>query len=310
MSIKIGLLGTGNMGSNHLRILSLLKEVDLTFIYDLDYAKTSRLAKLYNTRATDDLDQALSEVEAVVIATPTFTHYDYINHISQSIKHIFVEKPLTDTPEKTAQIVDLVRQKELNLQVGFIERFNPAVVALKKAIANSKAINIDLTRTNKLSNRISDVDVVTDLMIHDIDLAVSFNGSVKEVHAYGMKEDGMIAFARATFKHANGAYSNITASRITEKRIRHIAVTCDDLFIDCNLLSKEVHINKQTIQQDYKDVFISSKQETINVKPEEALLSEIIAFLGLIRGESSSKIATAKHDLTAMTLAEKIKSQI
>ena len=308
--VNVGLVGIGNMGGNHLRVLSLLKEVNLCFIHDLDFAKATRLSKIYNTTAKDHLDNCLGEVDALVIATPTFTHANLIKQVSSKIKTIFVEKPLTNCLESTQEIVALADERSLNIQVGYIERFNPAVIALKKAIANSTAINIDFTRTNKVSSRIEDVDVVTDLMIHDIDLALSFNGPVDKVSAYGFIEHGMIAFARATFQHQNGAFSNITASRITEKRIRHVAVTCDDLYIDCNLLSKEVHINKQTIEQYYKDVYISAKQETINVKPEEALLSELLAFVALHRGQTSNHIATVKHDLMVMKLAKQIQDKI
>ncbi|MEN8218405.1 MAG: Gfo/Idh/MocA family oxidoreductase [Pseudomonadota bacterium] len=310
--LKVGIIGLGSMGKNHLRVLSMLKNIDLKFIYDIDSDQIKSLGDNYEVHASKSLENDLQEIDAAIITTPTSTHYDYIKLVSRYVDNIFVEKPLTESLSTTQKVLELAKEKSLKIQVGFIERFNPAIVALKKVINNTEqVINFDITRTNKLSSRIKDVDVVTDMMIHDIDLALHFNGKVESVEAYGVMEDNMIAFARATLKHENGSYSNLTASRITEKRIRQIFVTCKDMFIDCNLLSKEVFINKQTLVQSYKEVSITSKQETINVKPGEALLSELLSFTQYIQGEDNdSSIPTAEAGLMAMEIAQNIQEQI
>ena len=169
--------------------------------------------------------------DGVIIVTPTFTHFDYIQKVSDHIKNIFVEKPLTDTLDTTQIIVDAARNKNLCIQVGFIERYNPAIAALRELLKNSPRIfSVDFVRTNKMSNRITDVDVVMDLMIHDIDLSLLFNGEAREVQAHGVVINGMIEYARAIITHKNGAFSTITASRITEKRIRQITATCEDMY--------------------------------------------------------------------------------
>lgn len=305
--LKVGLIGLGKMGQNHLRVLSMLKNVDLTFIYDFDSARASELAAQYDCRASSDLDNDLAQVDAVVLVTPTSTHYDYIKRISKHVSSIFVEKPLTETLETSEEIIRLAEEKKLRIQVGFIERFNPAVMALHKVMDSAeKIINIDFSRTNKVSSRITDVDVVTDLMIHDIDLALYLNGPARDVSAYGVIEEGMIAFARATITHQNGSFSNITASRITEKRIRKISVTCDDKYIHCNLLRKEVLINKQTIEQYYDKVSISSKEETIDVRQEEALLSELMAFVRYAKDGNSTVIPTEQDGCNAMKVAQQV----
>ncbi|MBU5613371.1 Gfo/Idh/MocA family oxidoreductase [Geomonas azotofigens] len=309
--IKVGLIGLGNMGRNHLRVLSMLKDVDLRFICDSDEARAAELSRQYGVRATANLEADLPGVDALVIVTPTSTHYDYIKLASRYVKEIFVEKPLTDTLESSAEILALAREHGVRIQVGFIERFNPAVMAVKKVLSNSsQVINIDFTRTNKVSSRITDVDVVTDLMIHDIDLALYLNGAARQVSAYGVLEGGMIAFARATLTHANGAYSNITASRITEKRLRHISVTCSDMYVDCNLLRKEVMINKQSIEQYYEKVSISSKEETIDVRPEEALLSELMAFVQSVGNPGAEGIPSALDGYQAMEIARQVQQQV
>lgn len=310
-ALKVGLIGLGKMGQNHLRILSMLKNVDLGFIYDMDAARASELSVQYGCRASVDLDVDLALVDAVVLVTPTSTHNEYIKRVSNHVRAIFVEKPLTDKLETSEEIITLAKDKELRIQVGFIERFNPAVMALKKVLSGTERIvNIDFSRTNKVSNRITDVDVVTDLMIHDIDLALYLNGPARQVSAYGVLEDGMIAFARATITHDNGSFSNITASRITEKRIRKISVTCGDKYVHCNLLRKEVLINKQTLEQYYEKVSISSKEETIDVRPEEALLSELMAFVRYASDGNADGIPTDIDGYDAMKVAQEVQQII
>lgn len=308
--VRIGLLGTGMMGQNHLRNLAMMKQVEIAFIYDSNNDTCAKLSTQYAVKVSDNLDKDLQEVDGVIIVTPTFTHADYIKQVSKYVKNIFVEKPLADTLESSKEIVQLAKDLQLNIQVGFIERYNPAVVALKKVVKNSNhIINIDFSRTNKVSNRITDVDVVIDLMIHDIDLALSLNGKPRKVEAHGYRKGEMIEYARAIITHENGTFSNVVASRITEKRIRHISATCDDMYIDCNLLSKEVLVNKQTIEQYLENVSISSKSETVDVSPQEGLLLELMDFVKLCQGESL-QIPNQNDGLLAMEVATEIQNQI
>ncbi len=279
--LRIGLIGLGKMGTNHLRILSILKNIELAFIYDTDESKTKRLSMRYSVKASKDVEKDLDGVDAVVIATPTSTHYDYVVTCSKYVKNIFVEKPLSDTMEDILEIERLALEKGLNIQVGFIERFNPAIIELEKVMDynSSNIINTDFIRTSKISERITDVDVVLDLMVHDIDLALFLNGDYDKIISYGVEKNSMIVFARATIHHTNGRFSNILASRITEKRIRQINVTAENMYIDCNLLRKEILINKQSVKSSYKNVTLISTEETINVRPQEALLNELLAFI-------------------------------
>lgn len=308
--VRIGLLGVGKMGQNHLRNLAMLKQVEIAFIYDFDKNICEQMSKLYHIPVSTNLDDDLQKVDGVVIVTPTFTHADYINKVATYVKNIFVEKPLTDTLESSKEIVQLAKKLNLNIQVGFIERYNSAVVALEKVIKNSNhIINIDFSRTNKVSSRITDVDVIIDLMIHDIDLALSINGKPKKVEAHGYVKDGMAEYARAIITHENGSFSNIVASRITEKRIRHISATCDDMYVDCNLLSKEVFVNKQSIEQYLDNVSISSKSETVDVRPQEGLLLELMDFVKLCQGERLN-VPNEEDGLLAMEVASEIQRQI
>jgi len=290
--------------------LSMMKDIDLVFVYDTDFKKSKALAKQYSITASENLESSLKQVDAVIIATPTTTHFEYIKLVSHYVKNIFVEKPLTENVKTSRQVHKLIQSKGLNVQVGFIERFNPAVIALKSVLQNKNVININFKRTNKMSSRIVDVDVIVDLMIHDLDLACYLNGPVNKVSAYGVEKENLIVFANVTLCHDSGAFSNITASRITEKRMRHISVTCEDLYIDCNLLSKEVFINKQTVEKYNKDMDIISLQETIDVRPQEALLSELIAFTRLIESGNKENIPTESVALNAIELIDQIYNKI
>ncbi|MBK8374334.1 MAG: Gfo/Idh/MocA family oxidoreductase [Sphingomonadales bacterium] len=279
--VKIGIIGLGRMGQNHLRVLSLLAAADLRFIYDLDAENVARLSASSGVPAASDLEAALAEVDAVVIASPTTTHADYIALAAKHLKNIFVEKPITEKLDSSVAIAKMAKEHGLNLQVGLIERFNPAVEQMKRLLDRSEqVVSVDFVRTNKISARITDVDVVTDLMIHDIDLALYLNGPVTAVSAHGVAEGPMIDYAAALLTHENGRFSRIQASRITDKKMRSIQATCKDMFVDCELLRKEITLSRQSeVEQRPGEPYrISAVEEKIEVVPREALQLELQAF--------------------------------
>ncbi|AAP77223.1 Gfo/Idh/MocA family oxidoreductase [Helicobacter hepaticus] len=313
--IKIALFGIGKMGQNHLRILSMLKDVEIAFLYDTNQELCQVMSERFGVKILKDIDEDLKSCDGAIIVTPTFTHFDYINKVSDYVKNIFVEKPLTNTLESTQIILTLAKEKSLNIQVGFIERYNPAVLTLKNILTPNthKIINIDFIRTNKMSSRITDCDVVIDLMIHDIDLALNFNGDVRDIYAHGVVINDMIEYARACIIHTNGSFSNIVASRITEKRRRQISITTNNEYIDCNLLRKEVFVDKQSVEQRLDNVSISANTETIEVRGQESLLSELIDFVSLCKNVPSSLSANRPNQndgMKAMRIAHQIQDII
>lgn len=312
-ALKIGIIGLGRMGKNHLRILLMLKEVELVFISDLNTETANSLAAAHGVPAVSDPFAALDTVDAVVICTPTETHADYIRRIGSSVRNIFVEKPLAATVEEARTVKDFVDANDLNLQVGFIERYNPAVQGLKNVLEKSeRVISVDFTRTNKLSARITDVDVVIDLMIHDIDLALYLNGPARSVAAHGFANDDVIEFASTLITHDNGRFSRIQASRITEKKMRKIEATCSDMFVDCELLRKEILITRQSeiIQVEGQPYKITATQEAIDVRPQEALLSELLAFTTSCRIHPGDNHPDAKAGLSALKIANTIRNEV
>lgn len=292
MSLRVSILGIGKMGKNHLRVLSMLKGVVVAKIFDYNEDELKSLSKQYDIPYTLDAREALDEVDAAIIVTPTSTHFDYFKLCVGRVKNVFVEKPLAESYVQAQEIEALAKNNSMFVQCGFIERFNPVVAELKKILNTTNVINSDFFRTNRLSSRITDVDVVLDLMIHDIDLALYLNGPVADVVAYGNKENGLVAFASAIFKHQNGSLSRIIASRMTEKKIRSIQVTTDDAYIDAELVRKELQVHKQSaITRDADDSYIvSSLEQQIEVKPQEALLVELQAFISRCQGDKSIEL--------------------
>jgi predicted dehydrogenase len=309
---KIGLIGLGNMGKNHLRVLSILNNVEISFIYDFDSNKSNKYAKEFSTISLDKFDlDIISKVDAVILATPTSTHFEYLKLLIGVVANIFVEKPVTNTFEEAYEISKLLKLNKTFIQVGFIERFNPAVTIIKGIINEERVFCIDFFRTNKLSSRITDVDVISDLMIHDIDLAMFLNGEIIEISAYGFVNSNLIDYATVLFKHKNGAISRLEASRITECKKRAIYITTEDMFINCDLLRKEVQVSKQSITKQYidKPYKIISSEEKIEVLPQESLLLEIQDF---IKNITNSDLVSAispvfKDGYNATEICDKIK---
>jgi predicted dehydrogenase len=312
-SLKVGLVGLGRMGQNHVRILSMLRGVDLAFVADADAALAARAGAAHGVPGIAAPGIPDGPLDAIVICTPTVTHADYIRLAAGRVKNIFVEKPLAATLQEAQEIAAFAQAQGLNLQVGFIERFNPAVQALRMVLEKSeRVISVDFTRTNKVSARITDVDVVTDLMIHDIDLALHLNGPARSVFAHGYAQGSMIDFATALIAHESGRFSRIQASRVTDKKMRQIEATCSDMFVDCDLLRKEIIINRQseTRQGDVLPYTISAIQEAVAVPPQEALLTELQAFAAICRQPGSVAVPGVVAGVEAMRICAEIQAAV
>jgi predicted dehydrogenase len=316
--IKIGLIGLGNMGKNHLRILSNLKGAKLNFISDRNLERAKNFSKEYDLPVANDYLEVAKSVDAIVLVSPTSSHYKIIKKIAPLVSGIFVEKPLAPSLEECKILDKLCKLHNTYVQVGYVERFNPAVQVLNKILKTQKVIASDFTRANKLSDRIKDVDVITDLMVHDIDLALHLFGEVESIQAYGQignQENQMIHWARATLKHTSGSYSSLTASRITEKRIRQISLTCEGAYVDANLLHREVYLSKQ-YEEHYRDtVSVTGSEEAFDVRPIEPLFSELNTFVqNLIEFTSNKSLSLDYPDtqssIQVAQIADKVRNLI
>ena len=311
--LRIGIIGLGRMGQNHVRVLSLLKTAEIGFVYDTDRERAEQVAQLAGVPVADELDGALGEVDAVVIASPTVTHEQYVRQAAGRVRHVFVEKPLTESLESSKALMAFAESNSVQVQVGFIERFNPAVAELKRLLDNSSGvISVDFVRTNRLSSRITDVDVVVDLMIHDIDLALHLNGPANEVVARGAARDGTIELASAMLRHENGRLSRILASRVTDKKMRTIQASCAEMFVDCELLRKEIRVSRQTevMNRPGERYRITAVEETLEVPPQEALLCELQAFIASAAGDARPATPGAREAVAAMEICEQVQRAI
>ena len=203
------------MGQNHLRVLSEIRNVKIDYLYDKNASRLKKLAKIYGAKICKNLNEIKSSSDGVIISTPSKDHFTYLKYFSQTKLKMFVEKPIVSNYSHLLKIRKLLKNKIL--QCGFIERYNSVTPLLKKIINKSKVISIEFRRTDKLSDRVKDVDVIHDLMIHDIDLSILFNGKVKNIIAHGYKKKNQICYATATLVHKNNVISKIEASRITQK---------------------------------------------------------------------------------------------
>ncbi len=308
--LKIALLGLGKMGQNHLRILSKLPDVKIAFIYDYDANVAQNLANEYSTKVAkneSELENLLKSVDAVIIATPTFTHFSYIKLASKYVKNIFVEKPLCANFSECKEL----KLKNHKIQTGFIERYNPAFMELKNIMSaeQKKAYKspkiMEFRRSSFGSSRIKDADVISDLMIHDIDLALHLNGKAKCVFACGFGTE-QIDLAKAILKHENGVISSLFTSRITHKNERKITADFAEFFIECDLLGKKLLIS-------YKN---GTREKSLeNSNQLELELKDFCEFSGLnflknSKDLENSNIADFKDGTKAIKMADIIRQKI
>lgn len=229
--VKVGVVGTGHLGNLHTKMFSEISTVELVGVYDADAPKAERVAQVHGTKAYGDLKQLLEQVQAVSIATTTTAHYDVGRQALDRGLHTFIEKPITETIVQAKELVALAEAKKLVLQVGHIERFNPAVLALEPY--KIRPLFIESHRLAQFNPRGSDVAVVLDLMIHDIDLILSLVRSpVARVDANGVAVvSGSEDIANARLQFENGCVANVTASRISQNKMRKMRLFQNDAYI-------------------------------------------------------------------------------
>tara|TARA_B100001057_G_scaffold481354_1_gene555294 strand:+ start:1399 stop:2343 length:945 start_codon:yes stop_codon:yes gene_type:complete len=306
--LKITIIGVGQMGYNHLRVLSNLKGIYVNNIYDKNTNRLRKVAKKFKVNYSTDIRKSLKNSNAAIICTPTSSHLENFLIASNYVKNIFIEKPVTGKINQIIQIQKIARQKKINVQCGFIERFNSATPILKNLIRNQKIMSMDFSRTNKVSERIKDIDVIKDLMIHDLDLTLYLNGPVSKIFTTGKKNKKIIDHCLVILNHKNGNISRLIASKVTHKKIRDIAISCKNKFIHVDLLKREIKINKETklVSALDKPYRLSSNEENIEITPREALQEQLIKFISLCK-DSKQIVPNLVDAKNAMLLADKIK---
>jgi len=242
--LKVGLLGAGHLGKIHLKLLYQSENYDLIGFYDPHFSEPEELETTYGCRFFDDYDELLRKVDVIDVVTPTITHYEMTKKAIEHGKHVFIEKPITENLNEAKSLTELIQKHNVKGQVGHVERFNPAFQAVKNEIDQPKFI--ETHRLAEFNPRGTDVPVVLDLMIHDIDIILSsVQSPVKEIHASGVaviSETPDIANARLVFE--NNCVANLTASRISLKNMRKSRFFQQDAYISVDFLMKKSEIVK------------------------------------------------------------------
>lgn len=235
--LKVGVIGTGHLGRLHTKLLREVDNTEFIGIYDIDPEKAKAVADEFGVNTFENLDELLGAADAVSIVATTSAHYDLVKKAFEKNVHVFVEKPITVTIPEAEELVKISAEKKLTLQVGHIERFNPALVSLEKYNLNPMFIQTD--RLAQFNPRGTDVAVVLDLMIHDIDIILSLvNSDVKSVSASGVAVvSDTIDIANARLEFENGAVANVTASRISQKKMRKMRMFQKDTYISLDFIT-------------------------------------------------------------------------
>jgi predicted dehydrogenase len=280
--IKISVVGLGQMGVNHLNNLLNIKNINLINIYDK--IKRGELENKYNTKFSENIKEVVNNSDAIIIATPTTTHFKYFLECSKKIKNIFIEKPLVTNVKQFKKILQITKKKKINLKVGYIERYNPTIQLIKKILKKNKILNLDFIRTNNRQNKIKDTNIIFDIMTHDIDLALYLSGDVKKITSSGLKNRNKIKFAISTLEHKNKCITRILSNSECAKRIRTLNITTEKNYISANLLTREITITKKNF-----NVKSNNLEKKIYAPNKNALLMELKDFI-----ESCKKIPNYK----------------
>ncbi|WP_312207826.1 Gfo/Idh/MocA family protein [Epilithonimonas hominis] len=291
--IKAGLVGAGHLGKIHLRLLNQSEKYELVGFHDKDSENGRKLAAEFGYKYYESFEDLLASIDMLDIVTPTVYHYDYaIKAIEKGI-HFFIEKPVTQTLEQAEEILSRCREFGIKAQVGHVERYNPAFIGAKDYIKNPMFIEIH--RLAEFNPRGTDVSVVLDLMIHDLDILLSLvKSKVKQIHASGVSvvsKTPDICNARIEFE--NGCVANLTTSRISMKAMRKSRFFQQDAYVSVDFLEKKAEVIRMKPAPENPsdfDMIIENAEgeknqilfEYPNIQPNNAILDELESFANAI----------------------------
>lgn len=315
-TVRIGVIGIGVMGERHTRVCANLPRVALVGVTDLNGERGRQVAETYETTYYADRQSLLSQVDAVSVAASTPVHYELARECLERDLHVMVEKPIAETVEQARGLVQLAEERGLTLQVGHIERFNPAFIELKHVTEDMTLIDINMRRLSPFDTSNTDVDVIRDLMIHDLDLALDLVESELEgvaVWGRSIHTDG-VDHAVATLSYVDGPIATLFASRVTEQKVRAIEVIADGAYVEADLLNKTVMVHRRTFPE-YLDNRHTTKYrqesviERIHVPMFEPLMLELRHFVECVRDNVPSRVP-GSDGLRALELAETVANRI
>lgn len=314
--MKIGIIGVGHLGKIHIKCIQQIDAYTIVGVYDNDSVLLQRVSEEYKVSAFDSLQDLLSAVDVVSIVTPTKTHFAIAKEAIRHGKHVFIEKPVTPSSSEAKELMALADEYKVSVQVGHVERFNPALLALKDEIINPAFIEVH--RLANFNPRSTDVSVVQDLMIHDIDIMLHFvQSKVKEVRANGVKiisDHPDICNARIEFE--NGAVANLTASRMSINNMRKMRMFQPDAYISLDFLEKKSQIIRigDEESENAMPLEFNDQKKWITIRdvagPQiNAIKQEFESFYDAIAHNQSVLVSLA-DGMRAVEVAEKIEAAV
>ncbi|MBF0589124.1 MAG: Gfo/Idh/MocA family oxidoreductase [Magnetococcales bacterium] len=286
--LKAAVIGVGYLGRFHAQKYAALDGVELMGVIDLDPAQAKQVGEELGVPWFTDYRDLLGALDLVTIATPTIAHYRVTEACLKAGIHVLVEKPVTATLAEADELIQLADRKKLVFQVGHLKRFHPAVLALKKSGLLKKTRFIESQRIAPFKPRALDVDVVLDLMIHDVDLILNFVGAdVVDIQAMGAPiVTHKVDIANARLKFANGCVANVTASRVAAAATRNIRLFQDESFLTLDFIDKSIRVVQRsgaTEMVEGTEVF-ELKESTLPIEDHDTLEAEIASFCDVVRG--------------------------
>lgn len=301
--VKVGIVGVGHLGAIHAKVYSKLPNVDLVGVCDCNLERALEIGKKYHTRSYADYEDLFDKVEAASIVVPTSLHYNIAKEFLNAGIHVLIEKPITKTLSEADELIEIAQKKDLIIQVGHVERFNAAVLALEKYLKKPKFV--ECQRLGPFHKRVEDVGVVLDLMIHDIDIVLGLiKQDVVNIEAVGlstMSDHEDVANVRLIFE--DGTIADITASRVTKDVVRKIRIFQEDSYISLDYMDQDVTIFKKTGNKILK--------EKVKVKKTQPLNEELESFIKCVTAHQKpivSGVEGRRALQVALAIIEKIKS--
>lgn len=314
--LKAGVLGAGHLGKIHLKLLQQSDKYELVGFYDANEENADKVAEEFGYRKFSSLDQLIEEVDMIDVVTPTLSHFEVAKRVITKGKHLFIEKPITNTFEEAEELIALSKEHGVKGQVGHVERFNPAFTAVASRIENP--MFIEAHRLAEFNPRGTDVPVVLDLMIHDIDAILSVvRSEVKNIQASGVSvisDTPDIANARIEFE--NGCVANLTASRISLKNMRKSRFFQRDAYISVDFLEKKCEVVKmkeapedpddfamilQNAEGKKKQIYFDNPEVSMN----NAILDELETFADAINNDTTP-VVTLEQGAQALKVANQV----
>jgi predicted dehydrogenase len=299
--LRVGVVGVGHIGKNHARLYAELPDAKFAAIYDTNPDTARRFAEEFGVRAAATLEEFAEQVDAASVATPTNTHFEIAHQLLTRGKHLLVEKPIAENTAHATELAELAAARALVLQVGHVERFNPVLSALEKRLTNPRFI--EAHRLSPYPNRSTDIGVVLDLMIHDLEIILHLVRSpVQTIDAVGVPVMGHgedIANARLRFE--NGCVANITSSRISPEQMRKIRVFQENAYLSLDYQNQSGEMHRRTAE--------GIAREEVEIEREEPLKRQLASFIECAQTGRAPKVSGFQA-AAALELAVEITKRI